>query len=321
MAEALTTRGFCGSPRTMHTGSGVWEESNCYLDVLIELLYSSGLPPEPALAVTLSADWEGDQWTFCKFNDEDLRCLYALDIQELNPWDDLHDHVVTQVQSGHPVLIEVDSWFLPDTRGSAYHRAHVKTTIAVMSMDPAKGVMGYLHGTGAWTLQDADYQGIWLRAAALQQGALPPYVERVRYGNPVQPDDRVTYAMQALQREVARMPQINPVEQFARFAAEPELAAAPQQNLERVHRFAFATFRQIGSGAELASHHLRWLSSEAGLNLLDVSQTCIELARLARAEQFRFARCASRGKPFVLSPLMAELWDSMARDLRNRLRV
>ena len=119
--------------RSLHAGQGVWDESNCYLDVIIEMLLELGHEPEAALAVTLAGDWEGDQWTFCKFNDEDLRVLYGIDIQELNPWDRLHDHVQHQVRCGNPVLIEVDAWHLPDTRGSAYHRSHVRTTIAVMA--------------------------------------------------------------------------------------------------------------------------------------------------------------------------------------------
>jgi hypothetical protein len=321
MAEALTTPVTSESPRALHAGKGVWEESNCYLDVLIELLHALGHQPEPALAVTLSADWEGDQWTFCKFNDEDLRCLYGIDIQELNPWHDLHGHVAQQVSAGKPVLIEVDSWFLPDTRGSAYRQAHVKTTIAVMSMEPAKRHMRYLHGTGEWTVDGEDYDGLWNLSANSQAPLLPPYVERVRIGAPVSPDEQVQQALYILKREVERMPRLNPVTAFGLYASDQRATNSAEAALQRMHRFAFATFRQIGSGAELASHGIRWIEERAGLSLNDVGDSCMALARLARAEQFRFARCISRSQPFVLSPTMGELWDTVAERLRTGLRA
>lgn len=289
-------------------GGRIWDESNCYLDVLTGLLLEHGHAPEPALAITLSGDWEGDQWTFCKFNDEDLRILYGIDIQELNPWNDLHDHVALQIRSGNSVLIEVDAWYLPDTRGSTYRVSHAKTTIAVVAMDPALQRLTYLHGAGKYQLDDADYRGIWHLDRDLRAGSLPPYVERIRQGQPMDPRDVPGYARQMLRRELSRIPDHNPVTAFfdsLRDGAWQPVIADP---LGHFHRFAFATFRQIGANSELLAHHLRWMERHADLESGPASKLFLDLARAARAEQFKFARCVSRGRPPEYACTMADLW-------------
>lgn len=302
--------------RALESGSGasgfrdrerVWEESNCYLDVLTGLLLEFGHDPEPALAVTLSGDWEGDQWTFCKFNDEDLRVLYGLDIQELNPWNDLHDHVVVQLRAGHAVLIEVDSWFLPDTRGSTYHQVHAKTTIAVLEIDPAAERMVYLHGSGKHQLDSIDYRGIWRLDSTNDVVWLPPYVERVRRGQGITRGELPERALRLLRRELSRVPSRNPVAAFLESVDSYPTSAAASP-LEFFHRFAFATFRQIGANSELFAYHLRWLACQGVLDGGPASGLFLELARAARAEQFKFARCVSRGRSPELSSVMAELW-------------
>ena len=79
------------------------------------------------LPFTLAIDFEGDQWTFFKPPHGDLCDLYGLDVQELAIWRPLVEHVEEQVERGRPVLVELDSYYLPDTAGTAYRIEHVKT--------------------------------------------------------------------------------------------------------------------------------------------------------------------------------------------------
>ena len=51
----------------LHCGDRAWPESNCYVDLWIELLHAAGAEPLAALACALAVDVEGDQWTFFKF--------------------------------------------------------------------------------------------------------------------------------------------------------------------------------------------------------------------------------------------------------------
>src|SRR5947209_13971124 len=134
-----------------------WAETNCYVDVWVELLHAWGFDPVAALAFTLAVDFEGDQWTFFKFPAEDLDQLYGLDVQELAVWRPLVLHVEEQVARGRPVLVELDSFHLPDTAGTAYQREHVKSTVAITGIDVAGHELGYFHGQGYYHLRGEDF--------------------------------------------------------------------------------------------------------------------------------------------------------------------
>jgi len=58
---------------------------------------------------------------------------------------------------------------------------------------------------------------------------------------------------------VSERPLTNPVERFAKRFAE-ELPKIQDKGLSHYHAWAFATVRQLGSAAELASIYLRWLA-------------------------------------------------------------
>ncbi|HSN21129.1 MAG TPA: DUF1839 family protein, partial [Usitatibacter sp.] len=129
----------------LHGEERIWPETNCYTDLLIELAHGLGFEPLAMLAFTLAVDFEGDQWTFFKPPAADLHELYGFDLQELSVWRPLVEHVAEQVHAGRPVLVELDSWFLPDTAGTAYRLAHVKTTVGVNEIDIGARRLGYFH--------------------------------------------------------------------------------------------------------------------------------------------------------------------------------
>jgi Domain of unknown function (DUF1839) len=58
----------------LHDESRDWPETNCYVDLWIELFAARGFAPEAALGFTLT-DFEGDQFTFFKFPLQDLEAL------------------------------------------------------------------------------------------------------------------------------------------------------------------------------------------------------------------------------------------------------
>src|ERR1700722_19550583 len=89
----------------IHSDQRIWPETNCYSDVIIELLHGLGREPIAGLAFTLAIDFEGDQWTFFKFPHADLDELYGIDVQELAVWRPLVAHIEEQVGLGRPVLV------------------------------------------------------------------------------------------------------------------------------------------------------------------------------------------------------------------------
>jgi hypothetical protein len=109
-----------------HAGERIWPETNCYLDLWIETLHALGLDPVPAFACALSADHDGLQWTFLKQQPENLRRLYGLEVTEEIVWLPLLETVESGPSRGVLNTVEVDSWWLPDTAGTAYHADHVK---------------------------------------------------------------------------------------------------------------------------------------------------------------------------------------------------
>ena len=104
----------------IHGEGRTWAETNCYTDVMIEILHGLGHEPAACLAFTLAVDFEGDQWTFFKPPHADLYELYGWDIQELSIWRPLHEHVAGLIETGKLPLLELDSYYLPDTAGTAF---------------------------------------------------------------------------------------------------------------------------------------------------------------------------------------------------------
>ena len=100
------------TPHPLHRTELVWPQSNCYVDLWIELLHTFGVEPLAAMPFTFAVDLEGDQWTFFKFPLADLDALYGIQVFELNVWDSLPGHVEQQLSLGRPCLVEVDACLL-----------------------------------------------------------------------------------------------------------------------------------------------------------------------------------------------------------------
>ncbi len=130
MSEAVAAGPVVHSPsHPLHAGARLWPETNCYADVWIELLHWAELDPVASFFYALGMDWEGDQFTFFKPPHEDLRTLYGIEVQELALWKPLEVHVEEQCALGRVVLVEADSFWLPDTAGTTYREGRTKSTI------------------------------------------------------------------------------------------------------------------------------------------------------------------------------------------------
>ena len=287
-------------PHALHATERTWTETNCYVDVWIELLHALGLDPLAAGAFTLSADFEGDQWRFIKFLPEDMRALYNLEVNEMAVWRPVIEHLVEHMNAGHLLTVEVDSWFLPDTRGVSYGIDHVKSTIIpeMLAVDGKR--LGYFHNAGYFELAGDDFDGLF--APPL----LPPYVELVNVDALTRdvPDlvDRVIGQTKA---HLARRPTSNPVVRMgARLEADVDWMVA--QDVKRFHEYAFVTARQCGSTAELAASFVDWLDERDGGGLAPVTEAFRQMSETAKGLQFGLARRA-RGRPFDIAKPIAEM--------------
>jgi hypothetical protein len=309
----------------IHGESRCWAETNCYTDLVIELLYALGHEPSAALAFTLAIDFEFDQWTFFKPPAADLYDLYGFEIQELAVWRPLARHIEEQVAAGRPVLVEVDSYYLPDTAGTVYKRSHVKTTIAVNEIDLGRSYLGYFHNQGYYGLEGADFRALLHLDGAVHEGMLPPYVEFMKpapqFGR-LEPAQLATASAAMLRRHLERAPRVNPLARFRqRFAQDLEWLL--EGSIEDFHAYAFATLRQFGACYELAETYLRWLAAHGVGGLGTAASALRDIAQGTKALQLQLARAVSRRRPLDLAPLdaMAAQWELAVPALRRQFGI
>lgn len=290
-------------PSALHSGDRIWTETNCYADLIIELLNALGHDPRPAFAAALSAGFDGDQWTFLKPWPDDLRVLYGLDVAEITPWRPLTEHIELALARGELLTIEVDSWWLPDTAGTDYRTAHVKTSIVPLSVDAESARMTYLHNAGVYELSGEDYENILRRPA----DALAPYVEMVRRQSTPAPLE------ETLPQVVSSHLQLASLDALSRLAegVHDELPRIAEHGSGYFHAWSFANLRQCGSTAELAADLCDFIGEQHIAALpASVASDLRTLAETAKRLQFVVARAARGRSVSVDEPLaqMDELW-------------
>ena len=286
----------------LHAPERQWPETNCYIDLWIELLHARGLDPHAMLGFGVLLDYEGDQFTFSKPRFDDLSALYGLAAQELSIYDSLERHTVNQVRQGNIVLIEADAFFLEDTRATTYRQGHSKTTIGVHAIDPDARRVSFFHNAVQVEAEGEDYDGLF--APTL----LPPYVERVRArGTPLPADTLRATAVLLLQRDLCERPRTNPVTRWrADFSAQMEhLIEQP----DLLHGYAFNFARMIGSAFELLASQLAWLDTD---HFAPEIQHAMDLSTAAKAIQFRWARMVRRKKIDPCTELLDQMEQAYA---------
>jgi Domain of unknown function (DUF1839) len=290
----------------LHSAQRDYPETNCYADVLIELLHACGYEPLAAFGHLARMDFEGDQWTFFKPPPHDLERLYAVDIHEMQPYRPLPAQIDMQLAHGRTMVIELDSFYLPDTASTTYGNAHVKTSVAADAIDREGERLHYFHGGGLYQLTGDDYRGIF---AAAQGAALPPYAELVRFdaGEALRGEALREVASVILREHLQLRPVSNPFDRFGA-ALSQELASLLEGSLEEFHAYAFATVRMAGSAFEVAAAHSQWLFGERARGVVDAMR---EIVEGCKALSFRLAR----RRPFDLAPRTHALADAWERSM------
>jgi hypothetical protein len=301
----------------LHRSERIWPETNCYVDLWIELLHALRLDPVASMAFTVAMDFEGDQWTFFKQPPGDIYALYGIDVQELAIWRPLAIQLAEQVQRGRVALVEVDAFHLPDTAGVSYHLEHTKTTIGVQSIDLDAHNLGYFHSSGYFNLGTADFDAIFDASGV----GLAPYTEIAKLDHLVRRShaELTAIASDQLRQYLARVPGVNPVISYReRYARDARWLAG--EDMSMFYKYAFATLRQCGACAEMASTFLAWLAAATG----DSQAAAPEFAKIAaaaKAMQFKIARMMATGKPVDVTPLLDQMegaWDGAMSSLLKR---
>jgi len=294
----------------LHSPDRTFQETNCYVDLWIELLHACGIDPRSMMSFALFVDFEGDQWTFFKPPPDALLRLYGIDVHEMQLYRPTVDHAVEQLRGGRTMIIEVDSFYLPDRAGTAYRRAHVKSSIAIEAIDPAGERLRYFHGAGYYELSGEDYRGVFRLGRAFSEDVLPPYVETVRFDSS---RPRGVELRRAAKDEFAeqfrRRSRNNPWRAFGqRLAAD--LPGLLSGNDAKYHAYAFATLRQCGAAFECGADFLRWLGEP------DPLEPISRQVAGAKSLLFRLARRKAFDPQPAIDQLAAE-WDRLMADLEK----
>jgi hypothetical protein len=303
----LSVDGF--RPHALHASERCWVETNCSIDLWIELLHALGLPPEAALGFTARQDFEGDQFSFGKFPHAELQALFGLNVRELSIFRPLETQVLTQMRRGRLCLVEVDPFHLPDTGIAAYRRVHGKTTIAPNRIDADKRVLEYFHNGGYYRLEGEDYDGV-LRPPGVAEGLFRPYTEFTNLdAQPLAPDALRALSAELYAWHLAHRPAENPIRAFQAVAGEQAeaLAGAGEQAF---HDYAFHNLRMLGSNFELLGAGLAWLQGPQDPRIA----CCQAIAETAKGAQFQLARAVARrrfeGFAQTLDPAV-EAWERL----------
>ena len=252
-------------PHPLHRAGRDYPETNCYADVLVELLHARGDEPLAALGCTLRTDWEGDQFTFFKPSPGDLERLFGLDVHEMQPHRGVAVQAAEQLAEGRTLLVELDSFHLPDTAATDYRRRHVKTSVAVEAIDLERRRLRYFHNAGYYELEGEDFDAVLRTAGPAGPDVLPPYTELVRWEpeRGLEGRELRAAALELTRAHSAHRPASNPFERFgARLEADlPALLAGDSQGF---HDYAFATVRMAGAAFEIAASHVEWLLGADG---------------------------------------------------------
>jgi hypothetical protein len=303
-------------PHFLHGPDRDYAETNCYTDILVEFVHAAGAEPLAMLGCALPVDFEGDQWTFFKPRPEDLEALYGIDIHEMQPYRPLPDQIAEQIEAGRTLVVELDSFYLPDTAATAYRQMHVKSSVVPESIDREGERLRYFHNAGYYELEGEDYREVFRLGREFSPDVLPPYTELLRLdaGRRLEGAELRAAARAMLARQVARRPADNPFERFgASLAAElPNLLDGDAQ---RYHDYAFATVRMVGSAFEVGASHVEWVLGEDGAG---AAAAMAEIVGGCKTLSFKLAR----RREFDPAPRVAALaaaWDAAFAELDDVL--
>ena len=249
-------------PHAYHAADRTWAETNCYVDIWIELLGSLDLEVPAFLPFTIASDFEGDQWTFYKPPHSDLASLYGIEVVELTLWKSLVEHCRMQLDRGRIPLVEMDAYYLPDTLGRDYRRSHTKTTIGIQSIDPERETLRYFHTRALFELEGEDYRGLF-GLCEVDEHRLPPYCEIIKLDRLQRRPARELrpLSIELLKTHRARAPEKNPLSEHAKVVMA-DLEALISGNPDAYDLYAFAGIRQCGSCFGFTADFLRWLAEE-----------------------------------------------------------
>ena len=232
---------------------------------------------------------------------DELELLYGIDIHEMQPYRQLPDQTAEQIEEGRTLIVELDSFYLPDVAGTSYKSAHVKSSAVMETIDREGERLQYFHNGTLHALEGEDYRNVFRLGREFSPDVLLPYTELVRFdrGRALREDELVAAGRELLSRQLARRPRTNP---FLRYgdALDTDLPLLLQGADADYHAYAFATVRMAGAAFEVCASHVAWLFSQRGAEAVEALLSIVDSCKVL---SFKLAR----RRAFDPAPLLAEL--------------
>jgi hypothetical protein len=268
-------------PHPLHAGQRTYIETDCFTDIVVELLHARGDEPVASFGSFVRMDFENDQWTFFKPFAVDLEQLFGVDIHETQPYRAIPTQIAELIAQGRTMTVELDAWYLPDTAATTYGTAHVKTGVIAESIDLDGQRFRYFHNASLYELSGHDFRGAFRLGPDWSEDVLPPYTELIRFdaGPALRGEELRSAARRILRGHLDRVVPGNPFDRFnERFLADLPTLLAGGDDL--YHAFTFATFRMAGAGFELLGSHVDWLLGTEGARATDAMARIVDGCKL-----------------------------------------
>jgi len=296
-------------PHRIHRGERTYLETNCFTDIISELLHARGDEPVACFGSFVRMDFENDQWTFFKPLAVDMELLYGLDIHEVQPYRSIPAQVAEVIAAGWTMTIELDAFYLPDTAATTYQSGHVKTGTIAEAIDLESERYRYFHNASLYELSGEDFRGAFRTAGPWSADVLPPYTELIRFdaGPDLRGPALREAAAELLRGHLDHVPTRNPFDRFAEHLAAdlPDLLGGDEA---RYHAYTFATFRMAGAGFELLASHVEWLMGDRGAEARAAMGRIVEGCKLMG---FKLARRRAFDPKEAMEALAAAWTDAM----------
>ena len=123
-------------PHPLHGPGAPTRETNCYTDIIIELLHACGYEPLAAFGSSGPDGLRGRPVDVLQAAARGPRGA----VRHRHPRDAALPAAARADRradrAGRTIIVELDSWYLPDTASTSYRTEHVKTSVAADAIDP-----------------------------------------------------------------------------------------------------------------------------------------------------------------------------------------
>ena len=145
----------------LHRGDRAWPESNCYVDLWVELLHAAGVEPLAALPFTFAVGLRGRPVDVLQVPARrPVRALRRRGVRAEHLALRSSAHIEEQLALGRPAH-RGGGCVLPARHRPARPTAteHVKTSIGIQAIDAGARRLGYFHNAGYYELAGEDFAG------------------------------------------------------------------------------------------------------------------------------------------------------------------